>query len=36
MDISNKVTDRRKDKKRIKCVMIDETMIIVKDEVNWL
>jgi hypothetical protein len=36
MDINNFVTDRRKEKKRIKCVMIDETMIIVKDEVNWL
>ena len=37
MDINNNlVTDRRKEKKRIKCVMIDETMITVKDEVYWL
>jgi hypothetical protein len=34
MDISNNlVIDRRKEKRKIKCVMIDETMITIKDEV---
>jgi transposase-like protein len=37
MDISNNlVIDRRKEKRKIKCVMIDETMITIKDEVYWL
>ena len=37
MDINNNlVIDRRREKKRIKCVMIDETMITIKDEVYWL
>jgi transposase-like protein len=38
MDINNNfvITDRRREKKRIKCVMIDETMITIKDEVYWL
>jgi transposase-like protein len=37
MDINNNlVIDRRGEKKRIKCVMIDETMITIKDEVYWL
>ncbi len=37
MDISNFVIDRSKEKKRrIKCVMIDETMITIKGEVYWL
>jgi hypothetical protein len=31
MDINNNlVTDRRKEKRKIKCVMIDETMITIK------
>ena len=37
MDINNNlVIDRKKEKKRIRCIMIDETMITVKDEVYWL
>jgi len=37
MDINNNlVTDRRREKRKIKCVMIDETMITIKDEVYWL
>jgi transposase-like protein len=37
MDISNNlVIDRRREKRKIKCVMIDETMITIKDEVYWL
>jgi transposase-like protein len=38
MDINNNlVIDRRKEKKRIRCIMIiDETMITIKDEVYWL
>jgi hypothetical protein len=35
MDINNNkvIIDRRKEKKRVKCIMIDETMITIKDEV---
>jgi transposase-like protein len=38
MDINNNlVIDRRREKKRIRCIMIiDETMITIKDEVYWL
>jgi transposase-like protein len=38
MDINNNfvITDRRREKRKIKCVMIDETMITIKDEVYWL
>ena len=36
MDISNFVVDRRREKRRIKCIMIDETMITIKGEVYWL
>ena len=34
MDINEFVVDR--DKKRIRCIMIDETMITIKGEVYWL
>ncbi len=38
MDIYNNfvIIDRRREKKRIRCIMIDETMITVKDKVYWL
>jgi transposase-like protein len=37
MDINFVIIDRRKEKRKIKCVMIiDETMITIKDERNWL
>jgi transposase-like protein len=37
MDISNFVIDRRREKKRIRCIMrIDETMITIKYERYWL
>jgi len=36
MDISNFVIDRSKEKRRIKCIMVDETIITIKGEVYWL
>ena len=36
MDISNFVVDRRREKSKIKCIMIDESMITIKGEVYWL
>jgi putative transposase len=37
IDINEFVIDRRREKKRIKCIMIiDETMITIKGEVYWL
>ncbi len=36
MDINNFVIDRRGEKKRIRCIMIDESMITVDDKRYWL
>jgi len=36
MDISNFVIDRKKERRKIKRIMIDESMITVKGEVYWL
>jgi len=36
MDISNFVVDRRREKSKVRCIMIDETMITIKGEVYWL
>jgi putative transposase len=36
MDINFVIIDRRREKRRIRCIMIDETMITIKDEVYWL
>ena len=36
MDISNFVIYRRREKKRIRSIMVDETMITIKGEVYWL
>jgi len=36
MDINESVVYRRREKKRIKRIMIDESMITVKGEVYWL
>ena len=36
MDINDFVIDRSKEKSKVRCIMIDETMITIKGEVYWL
>ncbi len=36
IDINEFVAYRKKEKRMIKCIMIDETMITIKGEVYWL